>query len=75
MGGSDDDGRDYLPEGDDETRIAEDSQEAARRKARVGMAPYGTPEYYRNAAYILRSYRVPNAETRAKLRALENMGY
>jgi hypothetical protein len=41
-------------------------------KRAVGMAPYGTAQYWRNAAKVLSVHAGPGmrAETRAKLRAL-----
>jgi len=67
--------------GDDESdseeysREERDADEAERRKREVGRAPYGSSDYCRNAAYILRSYSNPNSETREKLRELERRGY
>jgi hypothetical protein len=52
-----------------------DELEAERRKQEVGMAEFGTGQYYRNAYYILKSYTKPNSETRAKLKWLEEHGY
>ena len=49
--------------------------DAERRKAEVGMAPYGSAEYRRNAAYILGAYAKgtdTRADTKAKLEALAN---
>jgi hypothetical protein len=49
--------------------------EAERRKQERGMAPFGTAEYYRNAAYILSAYTNQNEETRQKMDWLEKNGY
>ncbi len=54
---------------------AHDEEEAERRKREVGMAPYGTDEYWRNAKYILSAYKRPNAETLRKLEELRRRGY
>lgn len=59
----------------DEERKSDDAAEANRRKAEVGMAEPGTDEYNRNAAYILRAYTQPNAETQGKLDSLRRHGY
>ena len=53
----------------------DDELEAERRKEEVGMAPAESAAYYRNAYYILSAYARPNAETRQKLRWLEENGY
>ena len=45
-------------------------------KAAVGMAPYGTDRYWRNAAKVLSVHTGPGMrpETRAKLKALARCG-
>jgi len=52
-----------------------DELEAERRKQLVGKAPYGTPDYYRKAYYVLSAYQNPNKETRDKLKWLRENGY
>ena len=59
----------------DEEQKSRDAAEAERRKKEVGTAPYGTPQYWRNAAYVLSAYTCPNATTRAKLKSLDEHGY
>jgi hypothetical protein len=56
-------------------RRASDAAEAERRKAEVGMAPYGSDEYCRNAAYILRAYKQPNSRTSEIIEELKRRGY
>jgi len=49
------------------------THEADRRKSEVGIAPAGSAEYRRNAAYILGAYSQGSstrADTKAKLEAL-----
>jgi len=45
-------------------------------KETVGMAPYGTPQYWRNAAIVLSTHAGSGMrpETRAKLEALARSG-
>ncbi|MBN2368081.1 hypothetical protein JXC34_03605 [Candidatus Woesearchaeota archaeon] len=49
--------------------------EVERRKRQVGMAQYGTPQYWRNAKYILQGWTSPNRETQSKLEQLARKGY
>jgi hypothetical protein len=39
------------------------------------MAPYGSDEYCRNAAYILRAYKQPNSRTSEIIEELKRRGY
>jgi hypothetical protein len=58
-----------------EAQREEDEQEAQRRKDEVGMAPYGSDAYWRNAKYIIDPYRYPSRETQRKLDWLREQGY
>jgi len=59
----------------DEDTYDPDEAEAERRKRDVGMAPYGSDQYWKNAAYILDSYKNPNPVTAQKKRSLKENGY